>query len=291
MKHFLSVLFLLAMQSLAFGQNTILWQVTDTVNHKTSYLLGTFHQFGNSFVDSLPQIQEALLRSELAVFESIDGVEATRKMIQARKPGTGVEKVLNKRDFARLKEIAKDWQVDLYRLSPFEIRLKLSQEFQRIQCGTTVPGDTFDHFDNYLMHLAGEHKIRMLGLETDSQQLALLEQGYKNPSWRKEGRMIRAWIRQLTTDRPDRDLCALADRYRRFDLDYNFDLSCENDILILQRNRDWMEVLPQLLRSTNTFVAVGFLHLMWQCGLLEQLREQGFQIVPVALEGAGQAAG
>lgn len=291
MKHFLSVLFLLAMQSLAFGQNTILWQVTDTVNHKTSYLLGTFHQFGNSFVDSLPQIQEALLRSELAVFESIDGVEATRKMIQARKPGTGVEKVLNKRDLARLKEIAKDWQVDLYRLSPFEIRLKLSQEFQRIQCGTTVPGDTFDHFDNYLMHLAGEHKIRMLGLETDSQQLALLEQGYKNPSWRKEGRMIRAWIRQLTTDRPDRDLCALADRYRRFDLDYNFDLSCENDILILQRNRDWMEVLPQLLRSTNTFVAVGFLHLMWQCGLLEQLREQGFQIVPVALEGAGQAAG
>src|SRR5690606_39678560 len=84
MKKSLSVLFLLALQQWAMGQNTILWKATDTVTHKTSYLLGTFHQFGNSFVDSLPQIKASLLRSELAVFESIDNIQDTQKRIQDR---------------------------------------------------------------------------------------------------------------------------------------------------------------------------------------------------------------
>jgi len=291
MKKSLSVLFLLALQQWAMGQNTILWKATDTVTHKTSYLLGTFHQFGNSFVDSLPQIKASLLRSELAVFESIDNIQDTQKRIQDREATRDIEKALNKKDLLRLREISKYWEVDLRKLAPFEIRFKLAQEFQKIKCGTTRPGDTFENFDAYLIHLAKESKIGMRGLETDSLQLSLLEKEYKNPKWRKEARMIRAWINQLTTDRPRMDLCALADQYRRLDLDYDFAGACENNILILQRNRDWMKILPDLLRSTNTFVAVGYLHLMRQCGLLEQLKRKGFTIVPISLKGEGKDGG
>ena len=88
---------LLIVSNLVISQNTILWKVTKTNSDKTSYLVGTFHQFGNSFVDSIPQIQKALLNSELAVFESLDKVEDTRALINSRPSSNMVEKKLKKK--------------------------------------------------------------------------------------------------------------------------------------------------------------------------------------------------
>ena len=72
MKKHIIIILLLTITQISFGQNTILWKITDTINNRTSIILGTFHQFGNSFVDSIPEIKENLYNSELAIFESID---------------------------------------------------------------------------------------------------------------------------------------------------------------------------------------------------------------------------
>ena len=55
-----------------FAQNTILWSVRKAGSEKTSYVLGTLHQMGNSFVDEKPKIKELLLKSDLAIFESVE---------------------------------------------------------------------------------------------------------------------------------------------------------------------------------------------------------------------------
>ena len=284
MKHALNIFIFLTISQVAISQNTILWKVTDTINDKTSFIVGTFHQFGNSFVDSIPEIKESLLSSELAVFESIDNIENTREMIQQRKPSLEIEKRLKKKDLKKLKTIAKDWKVDLYKLKPLEIRWKLQQEFQKTKCKTTKPTDTYDHFDNYVQHLAEENKIELLGLETDSLQLSLIEKEYKNPNWKKERKNISAWINQMITDKPNMNNCELANKYRKFDLEYEFEKECETDILILQRNNEWMKIIPNLLRKQNTFIAVGFFHLRKKCGILEQLKEKGFKIEPIKIK-------
>ncbi len=284
MKNRLSLIIFLIISHYAIGQNTILWKISDTINNKTSYIVGTFHQFGNSFVDSIPEIKKVLLSSDLAVFESIDNVENTREMIQQRKSSLEIEKRLKKKDLKKLKVIAKDWKVDLYKLKPLEIRWKLQQEFQKTKCKTTKPNDKFDHFDNYLQHIAEENKIEILGLETDSLQLNLIEKENKNPNWKQERKKISAWINQMTTDKPNMNNCGLANRYRKFDLEYEFEKECENDILILQRNNEWMKILPNLLKKKNTFIAVGYFHLRKKCGILEQLKEKGFRIEPIEIK-------
>tara|TARA_R110001583_G_C5539999_1_gene399358 strand:+ start:77 stop:955 length:879 start_codon:yes stop_codon:yes gene_type:complete len=284
MKNRLSLIIFLIISHYAIGQNTILWKISDTINNKTSYIIGTFHQFGNSFVDSIPEIKKVLLSSDLAVFESIDNVENTREMIQQRKSSLEIEKRLKKKDLKKLKVIAKDWKVDLYKLKPLEIRWKLQQEFQKTKCKTTKPNDKFDHFDNYLQHIAEENKIEILGLETDSLQLNLIEKENKNPNWKQERKKISAWINQMTTDKPNMNNCGLANKYRKFDLDYEFEKECENDILILQRNNEWMKILPNLLKKQNTFIAVGYFHLRKKCGILEQLKENGFRIEPIEIK-------
>jgi len=281
MKYILNIFILLTMSQLAMSQNTILWKVTDTINNKTSFIVGTFHQFGNSFVDSVPEIKESLINSELAVFESIDQIENTRKMIESRKPSREIEKRLKRKDLKKLKKITKGWKVDLYKLKPLEIRWKLQQEFQKIKCKTTKPTDEFDHFDRYLQHLAEENKIEILGLETDSLQLSLIEKEYNNPNWKQERKKISAWINQMTTDKPNMNNCRLANNYRNFELDYQFEKECESDILILQRNNVWMETIPNLLSKKDTFIAVGYSHLKKRCGILEQLKNKGFIVEPI----------
>lgn len=284
MKKTLILLISLTISQLAICQNTVLWKVTDTVNNKTSAIVGTFHQFGNSFVDSIPEIKKSLVNSELAIFESIDKIENTRKMIERREVSLEIEKRLRKNDLKKLKEIAKHWKVDLYKLKPLEIRWKLQQEFQKVKCKTTKPTDKFDHFDNYLQHLAEKNNIKILGLETDSLQLSLIEKQYKNPNWKKERKKISAWINQMTTEEPNMNNCSLANKYRKFDLDYGFEKECETDILILQRNNNWMKTIPALIQTKNVFIAVGYSHLRKKCGILEQLKKEGFIVEPVEIK-------
>ena len=276
-----SLLALLIISQISNSQNTILWKVTDSLNNKTSFIVGTFHQFGNSFVDSIPEIKEFLIKSELAVFESIDKIESTRKMIDQREPSLEIKKKLKKKDLKKLKEISKDWEVDLYKLKPIEIHFKLQQEFQKIRCETVKPTDIFDHFDKYLQHIAVKNNIEILGLETDKLQLSLIIRQNKNANWKKEREKISYWINQMTTNKPNMDSCSFANKYRKFDIQYEFEKECKKDVLILQRNNQWMETIPNLLSSKNTFIAVGYFHLKNKCGILEQLKNKGFKVEPI----------
>ena len=84
MRKYPTIILFLTIAQLSFSQNTILWKVTNTINNKTSIIVGTFHQFGNSFVDSIPELKENLYNSELAIFESIDYKDQTQKIINSR---------------------------------------------------------------------------------------------------------------------------------------------------------------------------------------------------------------
>jgi hypothetical protein len=141
------IFFLLTVSHFSFGQKTILWKITDTINNKSSTIVGTFHQLGNSFVDSIPEIKERLLKSEIAIFESIGKIEETQKMINTRKKSLEIENNFKKKDFDALIEISKNWKVDIYKLKPIELRWKLQREFQKTKCKTVIPSDNWDHFD------------------------------------------------------------------------------------------------------------------------------------------------
>ncbi|GGG47716.1 hypothetical protein GCM10010976_18880 [Bizionia arctica] len=269
---------------IGISQNTILWKVTDTINNKTSFVVGTFHQLGNSFVDSIPEIQESLYQSELAIFESVSKIAETRELINQREKSYEIEKKLNKKDFKNLLEISKDWEVDIYKLKPIEVRWKLQQEFQNIICETVKPIDKWTHFDSYLQELAEQKQIEVLGLETDSVQLNFIYKQYKYPSWKDEKRNLSYLIKQMTTDNPNMNPCNLVNEYKAFDLNYDFEKPCSIDVLIIERNENWLKILPQLMQEKNCFVAVGFYHLKNDCGILQQLKNMGFIVEPVKIQ-------
>ena len=277
----LNILLFTLISQLAIGQNTILWKVTDTINDKTSHIVGTYHQFGNSFVDSLPKIKDVLLKSELAVFESIDNYD---EIIEQRNSSNVIEKEIKKKDLKRLKQIAKGWKVDLYKLKPIEIALKLNQETIKSKCNTTIKEDKFDHFDKYLIQLAKKNKVEVMGLETFEVQLKSLVEQFNNYDWKKLRQEIGKGISQYENNDEFNNLCKVANEYRKFDLNYELDKTCQPSVLITERNANWMQVIPELIQKKNTFIAVGYFHLKWECGILEQLKKLGFKVEPIKIK-------
>lgn len=265
------------------AQNTILWRVTDSVSHHTSFILGTFHQMGNSFADSLPSISSSLYQCDVAIFESIDPVEHTRRAIMKRPPSEAIEKALGPKYFSQVEQISRSWEVDIRKLKPVELRWKLQQEYQKIKCNTVKPGDKWDHFDSYLIALAKDHDLTVLGLETDSMQLALINEEFDFPDWKSERKVIRRWINYFNDPTPDPQLCQLSRTYRAFELDYAFDQPCSDNVLVKKRNHEWMQILPDFIRTNNCFIAVGYAHLQRHCGLLEEFRRMGFTVDPVEM--------
>lgn len=266
----------------AVAQRTILWRVTDTMQHKTSYLLGTHHYMGNGFVDSLTPIRKHLMEAELAIFETAETGDQVTVVMNQRKPDYAIKRVLDKDAIRQLELISKDWRVPLYKLQPVELLLKLRAQFYQRVCGSMQPKDTADHFDNYLISIARANHIAVYGLETDSLQLNLLQHSFAY-SWKEAQGEINYFLAAFEGRADLGDNCDFVQQYKRMELDYALDQPCEEDPFIKERNQKWMQVLPSLMRTKPCFVAVGLLHLMHNCGLIVELRRAGFVVEPVDL--------
>jgi uncharacterized protein len=270
-----------SLSGVVYGQNTIMWKVTHPQTFKVSYLLGTYHYLGNTFVDSLEIIKEKLLASEIGVFESVGSLEERIAMLNRRSASDDIEKGLRKSDLKFLKAYASDWKVDLYKLRPSELILKLSQDYFIKHCSNIKSEDEWEHFDHYLIHISKENNLLVVGLETDSLQLELVVKNESNSGWKAKRKEVGFWINQIQNAAPATSDCWFINKYKKFDLDYAFEVDCKEDVLIKERNTNWLAVLPSYLKEQNCFIAVGFFHLTNRCGLIEELRNQGFLVEPV----------
>ncbi len=126
----------------------------------------------------------------------------------------------------------------------------------------------------------------MIGLETDSLQINILDDLEK--SWSEEAISdeLSFWIYKLTNEQNWYEECRETELYKKFEIDYEFDNECEEDILVKKRNEEWMPMLLDLFSKKNCFLAVGLLHLKHNCGLLETFRRNGFKVKPIIIEKA-----
>ncbi len=280
-------LFLFLFLNLSFqqvaAQKTILWSVTSPASAKTSFLLGTFHQMGNSFVDSLPQIKEALLQSEVAIFESVDNSEKLVTLLNSRNEDLTFQEYLKKDDAAFLKSFSAGWAVPVSKLSPMELLVKLQQEYAKANCGTIKPTDTWSHFDKYLIHLATSQNLAVVGLETDSLQTNYINAAQTGFTWQQAKKPLQEWIRNIKKSRDTGKYCRVAQDYLKFDLDYKFSEKCGDNVMLKGRNEKWLPKILPYLENQNAFVAVGLLHLYGDCGLIMQLKAKGYLVTPVIL--------
>ena len=269
-----------------FGQNTILWKVTKQGNKHVSYLLGTHHMFGESFVDSFPVIKKKLNASKLIITETKIDRDKVAEYYNARQSSDSIMNILPKQDVVYINRVLNNVKIDVSKFTPGELFLRLQMTFPKFKCAVMNASDKFV-LDEYLQYLGSQKKKKLYYLETDSFQLDKIKEMTKGIDWAFFKKRVPSLLTRYRATTTDESQCTLANQYASFTVDYKLSDTCKttgvNDLLITKRNNEWMQKLPGLLDQRNCFIALGLAHFYNKCGIIERLREMGYHVEEVEM--------
>jgi uncharacterized protein YbaP (TraB family) len=274
----------------SFSQQTYLWKVTSKNNDKVSYLFGTYHKTSESFFHKYPALEEALDHTETVVTE----VEIKKKDLLApihlRTPTNDLQNTVDAKDYALITEILHKSDFDLRKLYPDEIIGLLQNKFDELNCDLFFPGDKY-FLDEYVQVLSESKNKETVYLETVDQQKDYISQTNQTISWKSSKTYISLILKQYRKyQKSGKNTCPMVtETYLDFKYKYQLDKDCSKlsnnkKLMLQQRNQQWMQVLPGLIESKNTFIAIGLGHLFYNCGIIQQLSALGYNVEPVAMQ-------
>ena len=265
---------------------TLLWKISGNGLDKPSYLFGTMHMISEEYFVFSDVLKEKIKSCEMVVMElpSIpDMGDATQLMIAP--------------EGERIKDLASKEQYDTI-IALVEEKLNMSQEVFEEKFGDQRPlaiislasisamEGKIESYEMSLIGLAKMNKIKIDGLETIKEQL-----GFFNSI--PGDRMMDMLIESLKTAGKDdgmmdemqkiyksQDIEALG----KFMIESSPELMEFEDILLTNRNKDWIPKIEAFAKSRKTFFAVGAAHLVGENGVINLLKEKGYTLTPISTE-------
>lgn len=278
-----TLLALLPGVALADGQH-VFWEVAG--RHNTVYLMGSVHVL-HADDRALPAVTEAAYLDAEVLVQELDpflaqgdmadaGMRALLFLPEGQSLATLIGTAMNE----RLVAVAGPLGLDpgyLDTLQPWYAAVLVSSQRQ-IKAGYT-PEDGVD----YQIALRARRDAKpIVGLETAAGQLGF----FAAMSMPEQRRFLEATLQETGSQE---DLRRLTDAWRRGDLallEAELAQGLEDlpelfDLIIVQRNQNWMEQIEQMLADPEQdyLVVTGALHMVGRQGLVELLRERGYRIV------------
>jgi uncharacterized protein YbaP (TraB family) len=140
--------------------------------------------------------------------------------------------------------------------------------------------------DTYFQQLAFKDKKNVIGLETIHAQINAM---FKQLTLTRQVELLDETFKDKNSLKSA--ITTMNDAYIRNDLNGLHQLMYgatykpeEMKHLLDDRNNNWMQQLPALMKRQSLFVAVGALHLVGDTGLVNQLRKQGYTVTAINLK-------
>ena len=263
--------------------NTVLFKVTSSDNNHVSYLFGTHHAFGKDFFDSLTEANQALASCDLVIKENltIPGEEA-EDIINQRTRVTQWNKYVSKDDLSYIRNLFANSPTDYNKMTPTEMYVFLNRHFKQQVCLNKNATDTSLSLDEYIASRAIQQNIELYGLETTKEQIDLINKDVEGMPRKTHKRRLANIIEKIRTKYVND--CQEIDWYAQMEMNYQLNTPCRNTLLLTDRNDRWIRKMSGLLEKKNCFVAVGLSHFMYECGLINQLKELGYTITPIEVK-------
>lgn len=276
MKYYFILLFFLFNLSLYSQEKSIFWKIEkDSI---TSYLLGTDHLFGKSFIDKNEKIIMALKSSQLVFTENIKSADS---IVNSRNASNIIEN-LTSDEKNKLLEIF-DKKLNINNLSLKELILTTDKYWSIFSCFSNKERKDKILMDDYIKKLSSTYKIKLVGLEDISETLKFLEKEYLNGYTDEKLISILKYKLDGFSKNLAHNNCSIHELYRN--KLYNFNFNDVGDTKLLDsRNFIWIpKIISELENKKQVFIAVGIAHLDYKNGLIEQLKQKGYTITQIIL--------
>ncbi len=259
-------------------ENSLLWEITGKGLTKPSYLFGTIHLICPADFSLSDSLKNAVLKTQqLALEIDMDdpGLMGAMTKTMFMADGKTLQGILTEKQYAQLSQFYKDSLgmsiTSFGRAKPF---MMMGPMFNKIL------GCEPQSYEISLMGLAAKQKSEVIGLETIEEQMAIFD----TIPYDRQAEMLLTMIDKLPETKTEfRDLVEL---YKKQDLQslYNLTLKSEfgmdgqDEVMLFQRNQNWIKRIDKIVHEKPTFIAVGAAHLGGEKGVIALLRKDGFKV-------------
>ena len=145
-----------------------------------------------------------------------------------------------------------------------------------------LPCSRMESYEQSFMTMAQKQKKEILGLEKLEDQFAVFD----NIPDSAEARMIIDMISHF--DEQKKEFARMTDAYKKKDLaalaamiNASPDMAGYEDLLLVNRNKNWIPVMEKAMQAQSNFFAVGAGHLPGKDGVIALLRKAGYTVTPI----------
>lgn len=283
------VLFFLSISLNASAQtknsnNTLLWEISGKGLQKPSYLFGTYHFAGKSFIDTMKVLNEKRNNADAVVGELVmDNTMAMKLAPHMLMKNNFIDKLLSPEEYKLVADYLK--KVSGYDLKMFNSMKPVAIQVMLLSFTAPV---TFNKdnpaIDQYFQDDAKSKGKKVLGLETVEDQAAVL---FGNTLERQKELLLKSIIKEEKTKAEAQKMYDdyIAQNIGKLEKLFNSNedyTQAEMDKLLKNRNEKWLAQLPALMQEQGLFIAVGAGHLIGKDGLIKGLQALGYTVKPLA---------
>lgn len=283
--------------SITYSQAQILYRISGKSLEKPSYIVGTYHLAPASFADSIPGMKTAIegtqqVCGELDMMDAFKPENAARLMQSQMLPeGTTLSSLLTAEQLERLNKLLLDVmgsnlndeafaaQIDKMTPAALSTTLSLSSYMKKVESFNPI-----ELIDNYFQMLALQNGKAVKGFETVDFQMGVL---FGAPLEKQVNDLMcmvdhfkdtEEMVDLITTAYFSQNLTQIEEA-----MEQESKIDCgtteeDEDILINNRNRNWVELMPDMMAEQPTLFVVGAGHLCGEKGVLKLLEKAGYTI-------------
>jgi len=259
-------------------EKSLLWKISGNGLEKPSYLFGTMHavcdvNFDNDVKKALDETNQLYLEID------IDDPNLQSKMMKGMimKDGITISSLMNEEDSKIL---------DAFLKKNIGMSLKIVDKFKPFIINSMfIPkllNCPIQSVEAELMAISMEQNEEIFGLETIEEQLIFFD---KIPYKIQIEELVRTAKDNLAKDKIEMDemikvyndediekmLKMIIDSDNRMMADFN-------EVILNERNANWIPIISKVALEKPTFFAVGSGHLAGENGVIKLLRREGFQV-------------
>jgi uncharacterized protein YbaP (TraB family) len=265
-------------------ENELLWKISGKGLEQPSYLFGTIHATCDATLDdtTLKALEDT---KQLYLEIDMDDPMLQMQMIQgmAMKDGVTIASLVSEDEFVLLDEfLQQNIGMSAKMINTFKPFMLSSMLLPKLlDC-------EFQSIEMELMKVTKAQNEEVYGLETVSEQLAIFDKiSYEEQV--KE--LLKTAKSDLTKEK--KEMKKVMDVYKTKDIEKMLVLMDESDntisadnidLLVVNRNKNWIPVIEKVIKNTPTFFGVGAAHLAGDTGVIKLLRKQGYKVESVKKE-------
>lgn len=291
--------FLFALLFTCFSAAThaqLLYRISGNGLQRSSYIVGTYHLAPGTFADSIAGAYDALnqceqVYGELNIADMLqpDSVERAQQAMLLPE-GMTLSQLLTPDEMGRVRTYAERQlgpaaamiMTQAERMTPIALSTTLEMLTYAMKSGQIDVSESIDlHFQQYAL----QHGKATGGLETVSFQTKSIYQG--TPLSRQKQLLLcladNPEFNDMMTEKVIACYFAQDIEGLKEAMDMKLDNDCdstpeEEAALIDRRNANWVALMPGIMQAHPTFFVVGAGHLPGPQGVLQLLREAGYQV-------------